>query len=499
MNGKEELALIQDINYYTRLGVSKDADVNEIKQAYQDIANEYLQIKYHPDEKKQNNMVYVDGIGKIDFASITEAYEVLQDSAKRKKYDLAFMEIPVWEERPNKLQDKPVDINVVMNLNSWHIKNLDGHEHFVAKITIMLKWHDPRLANWNRNKRVPKNIWKPEFYSVPFEIDPERKHQPPTLFDRNANDDLLMWEIPIKPLKWNLDDDFHRLLNFPYDSIRLDGFFCLSNELRLENRNDIRMHFKSKDKNGVDQHIFLSQTPERGEFILEGLSYGLGNHASPNIKNQEYDDVVISFHLRRNPTFYIYKAQLPTIITVLISLLTFIYDGADLGDRMETVLGMFLTSFAIQWTVMERLPPTPYLNNIDISLNSALFAMFLIVILHCISYTMSKTDVIASAAFDNIGCISVFVIYLFLQIYIYRRIILLSKKTGKNRLFKEGNLFYNKMIKLKNDSLFYRSLGYQEISYKTSSGKEMLNKIGGGRYSVKPSESRAVSRTEENF
>lgn len=96
------------------------------------------------------------------------------------------------------------------------------------------------------------------------------------------------------------------------------------------------MHFKSKDKNGVDQHIFLSQTPERGEFILEGLSYGLGNHASPNIKNQEYDDVVISFHLRRNPTFYIYKAQLPTIITVLISLLTFIYDGADLGDRMET-------------------------------------------------------------------------------------------------------------------------------------------------------------------
>ena len=184
---------------------------------------------------------------------------------------------------------------------------------------------------------------------------------------------------------------------------------------------------------------------------------------------------------------------------MLISLLTFIYDGADLGDRMETVLGMFLTSFAIQWTVMERLPPTPYLNNIDISLNSALFAMFLIVILHCISYTMSKTDVIASAAFDNIGCISVFVIYLFLQIYIYRRIILLSKKTGKNRLFKEGNLFYNKMIKLKNDSLFYRSLAYQEISYKTSSGKEMLNKIGGGRYSVKPSESRAVSRTEENF
>ena len=100
----------------------------------------------------------------------------------------------------------------------------------------------------------------------------------------------------------------------------------------------------------------MGKTPERGEFILEGLSYGPEATESPNIKNQEYDDVVISFHLEENPTFYIYKTQLPTIITVLISLLTFIYDSADLGDRMETVLGMFSLSFAIQWTVMERLP-----------------------------------------------------------------------------------------------------------------------------------------------
>ena len=90
------------------------------------------------------------------------------------------MEIPVWEERPNKLQDKPVDINVVMNLNSWHIKNLDGHEHFVAKITIMLKWHDPRLTNWNRNKRVSEKYMETRILlSTAHEIDPERKHQPP--------------------------------------------------------------------------------------------------------------------------------------------------------------------------------------------------------------------------------------------------------------------------------------------------------------------------------
>ena len=49
---KEELALIQDINYYTRLLIKRCGC-----KCIRIIANEYLQIKYHPDEKKQNNMV----------------------------------------------------------------------------------------------------------------------------------------------------------------------------------------------------------------------------------------------------------------------------------------------------------------------------------------------------------------------------------------------------------------------------------------------------------
>ena len=157
-----------------------------------------------------------------------------------------------------------------------------------------------------------------------------------------------MYEVPLLDLNYNLDDEFHRLLNFPFDSMRLDGFFCLSNELRLENRDDIRLHLNNKTKDGKPHNIWANTTPNRGEFIMTGISYGLATHSSPNIKNQSYDDLVYSLHLRRNPTFFIYKAQFPTIAIVAVSLLTFNYDAADLGDRMETVMAMFLTSFAIQ-------------------------------------------------------------------------------------------------------------------------------------------------------
>ncbi|WOX79161.1 DnaJ C-terminal domain-containing protein [Candidatus Shikimatogenerans bostrichidophilus] len=63
-------------DYYKILGVSKNASLNEIKQAYRKLA-----IKYHPD-KNQNNK-----IAEEKFKEAAEAYSVLSDSNKKKMYD----------------------------------------------------------------------------------------------------------------------------------------------------------------------------------------------------------------------------------------------------------------------------------------------------------------------------------------------------------------------------------------------------------------------------
>ncbi|HCX03520.1 MAG TPA: molecular chaperone DnaJ [Clostridiales bacterium] len=63
-------------DYYEILGVSKDADQQEIKKAFRKLAK-----KYHPDLNPD------DKGSEVKFKEVNEAYEVLSDEEKRKKYD----------------------------------------------------------------------------------------------------------------------------------------------------------------------------------------------------------------------------------------------------------------------------------------------------------------------------------------------------------------------------------------------------------------------------
>jgi molecular chaperone DnaJ len=62
-------------DYYEILGVPRTADQNQIKKAYRKLAK-----KYHPDVNKEEG-------AEEKFAEAQEAYDVLSDPEKRKKYD----------------------------------------------------------------------------------------------------------------------------------------------------------------------------------------------------------------------------------------------------------------------------------------------------------------------------------------------------------------------------------------------------------------------------
>src|SRR5437773_6343284 len=63
-------------DYYSTLGVPKTASEKEIKQAFRKLAR-----KHHPDVNPGDKQA------ETRFKEINEAYEVLGDAAKRKKYD----------------------------------------------------------------------------------------------------------------------------------------------------------------------------------------------------------------------------------------------------------------------------------------------------------------------------------------------------------------------------------------------------------------------------
>jgi len=63
-------------DYYQLLSVSRNADTEEIKKAYRQLA-----LKYHPDRNQGSKEA------EERFKEVTEAYEVLRDSEKRAMYD----------------------------------------------------------------------------------------------------------------------------------------------------------------------------------------------------------------------------------------------------------------------------------------------------------------------------------------------------------------------------------------------------------------------------
>ncbi|MDO7983622.1 MAG: molecular chaperone DnaJ [Pigeon pea little leaf phytoplasma] len=65
----------QKKDYYEVLGLSRDANLDDIKRAYRSLAK-----KYHPDRCKEDN-------AEAKFKEIQEAFEVLSDSNKRAQYD----------------------------------------------------------------------------------------------------------------------------------------------------------------------------------------------------------------------------------------------------------------------------------------------------------------------------------------------------------------------------------------------------------------------------
>ena len=63
-------------NYYKILGIAKNSGEDEIKKAYRKLAKQW-----HPDKNPDNKKA------EEKFKEISEAYDVLSDAVKRKKFD----------------------------------------------------------------------------------------------------------------------------------------------------------------------------------------------------------------------------------------------------------------------------------------------------------------------------------------------------------------------------------------------------------------------------
>ncbi len=71
----------QTTDLYKRLGLDRNATIEEIKKAYRKLV-----LQWHPDKHQQKSENDIK-LAKEQFVAVSEAFEVLSDSNKRAKYD----------------------------------------------------------------------------------------------------------------------------------------------------------------------------------------------------------------------------------------------------------------------------------------------------------------------------------------------------------------------------------------------------------------------------
>jgi curved DNA-binding protein CbpA len=116
--------------YYAILGVSEDANFQEIKKSYRKLAK-----KYHPDRNKSDN-------AEETIKKINEAFETLSDRKKRKQYDLESSNIFDLEESNNGEKENLSDQKQenLQNFAKSEFKSNSGHDSSLLD-TIRSRFH----------------------------------------------------------------------------------------------------------------------------------------------------------------------------------------------------------------------------------------------------------------------------------------------------------------------------------------------------------------------
>ncbi|MGC8770126.1 MAG: DnaJ domain-containing protein [Brevinematia bacterium] len=131
--------------YYDILGVSREAELKEIKKAFRELAK-----KFHPDIGRQKGKDY----SKI-FEEITIAYSVLSDKEKRKIYDESL-------KKNNKL-------NLLNNFNFKEIFNFKIVQKFFVK-KINSSYNDKDLERLSVEELIDRIIFSKNIYVQKYAV-----------------------------------------------------------------------------------------------------------------------------------------------------------------------------------------------------------------------------------------------------------------------------------------------------------------------------------------
>ncbi|CAD7966481.1 unnamed protein product [Amoebophrya sp. A25] len=195
----------------------------------------------------------------------------------------------------------------------------------------------------------------------------------------------LMLEFPLETDNVNMLEDPTRMKPFPFDKLRLDFAVILAGEKRVESADQVCFFWGPPDLKG--HHLAVHAQTTIAEFALSAVSYAKAIHASP-MTGQRYEDVAFSLHFRRVVVYYLHKGMMPLGACVFFGLCSYTISPEELAGRLQLLVAIFLTCFAIQWIITERLPRVPYLTILDHMVFGAVMSLCWSAAGSCLAYAV---------------------------------------------------------------------------------------------------------------
>ena len=317
-----------------------------------------------------------------------------------------------WDQRPKPNQGGPTKIELVITIKRWEINSASGHEVLFVDGKLEVYWRDERLIGYPLKEKLSPNMWRPQFITCPgFNLGTAETYElMPTFYGSNSSDfsngNLQM----ICPFDFgqegmNISDDLDRMRLFPFDSTRVDisAMFCGRRKDMLHTH--IQPSFtRANTKNRVDeghplQHIDWMVPRHSDDYEMVCFSYALGAHPPPPFfRLPEHDettrvaDLLLSFHIKRTPTFYVSKGIRPLFMVAMFGLVVFGLEPEDLGTRISVLAALFLTAFAVQWVTIERIPRLPFSTVLDHVAQSVVNALLLMCVGALLSYRLGRPN-----------------------------------------------------------------------------------------------------------
>mmetsp|Transcript_18089 Transcript_18089/g.45357 ORF Transcript_18089/g.45357 Transcript_18089/m.45357 type:complete len:630 (-) Transcript_18089:150-2039(-) len=301
------------------------------------------------------------------------------------------------EEHPH----PPTVVQVVFDFNMWAVENNDSRETLRAKFTVNWYWVDERLIGYPTDKDLPKNIWRPELMACQG-VSCDEKYETLPKFQagphqRSRGELTLVTVCTVDP-GVDLSKDLERLRVFPFDSLRLDWSIQPNNMKRFDGNDELQLRVDrvntgaKREAGHPQQHLnWYPGNRQSGEYECVEFRYALGAIVW---KEKRIRQFLFSLHVRRTSTYYVLKGMVPLYFSMLFGAMNYFLEVNDLSTRLQTILGLFLTCFAIQWTLLERLPKFPFLTVLDNVAYSVVVALFLMGAGFCLAYTVARRKIV---------------------------------------------------------------------------------------------------------